>query len=194
MFRPALVGCGVAVTMMLHGPVGAQTTQNPKPQAAKPPRAAAEILKQVPGRREFKHQMRIDAKYDRFKDEVSYQLTITPPRSDEVRLTLMFSYTCPGQRCQNLPDDAAIATSAQPPGSLGDTIFLIDGKRLDVHQILNSTAAGSNTQLNVVPVADFLRIVNANVVEGRVCGYEFTLSPEDLEALRYLASRMVPEK
>ncbi|MCL4394379.1 MAG: hypothetical protein M1482_06170 [Chloroflexi bacterium] len=39
---------------------------------------------------------------------------------------------------------------------------------------------------------DFLRIVNAKLVEGEVCGTAITFTPEQMEALRDLASRMNP--
>lgn len=45
-----------------------------------------------------------------------------------------------------------------------------------------------------VPIADFLRIVNADSVRGRVATLEFTVGTEELNVMRDFASRLAPRR
>lgn len=71
--------------------------------------------------------------------------------------------------------------------------LLLDGKRKFIALDYKSTIKSGHIfeSMNaLMPIADFLDIVNAKVVEGRINTTEFRFKPEQIEAMRDLVSRL----
>lgn len=79
-----------------------------------------------------------------------------------------------------------------------DLIFLLDGKERLVEKTSRNSEIESRSVTEIIsaimPLSEFLRIANANTVEVKLGTTTFSLTTEQLEALRDLASRMQARK
>jgi hypothetical protein len=143
----------------------------------------------------------ISEQYDKFKDVTNVTLKPMPmpcPLGEEAWLTAQFSY--PGRTLKR-PDQVIIgfvfASKKAKFGQSVELIVLVDGERLRVGEMyrdVNFTSRHMNpvreTMAQIIPLAIFTRIAHAKKIEAQLGIFEFSLSDENLLALRELAARM----
>lgn len=180
----------------------------PTPKASLTPRptntpaatATPDLSKQIPLRGTYAHKYEIKSVYDKFKQRT--EISLEPRFSETQRLpgSLVIIYSYPGE------------TPAQPDTvewgliSVSDTweyldchstIFLVDGATRFTPETQHDGEVGSSgfvveTVHGLWTLEEFLQVVNAQTVEGQLCNTEFSFSSEQMEALRDVASRMLP--
>jgi hypothetical protein len=178
--------------------------------------AATSILAQSSApKRKFKHRGKIETKYDRFRNQTTvrlepYYVQGTAPKLDPLAgIEISAGFVYEGQTLTKHPDEVLfgiVSTSADGFRYDQDRglIALVDGERVDLGQMDRVDASYKKKGI-VIPdryyvevlaismkYDVFLKIANAKVVEMQAGRREFKLRDEHLEALRDLASRMVP--
>jgi hypothetical protein len=159
----------------------------------------------IPAKRKFNHKIKIETKYDKFSDSTDVQMMHTQiynahgSRAQKIYLTAVFNY--PGYT-PSKPDYVALAFNSTSSEwkylRERDLTIIADGKHAGpVTTLLLNTRierGGSVSETVSVNIATdvFLFMVNAFYVEMQLGDAEFTLKPEQLEALRDFASRMQP--
>ena len=166
-------------------------------------------------KRKFKHRGKIETKYDKFKDQTTvrlnpYYVQGTAPKLDPtagIEITASFVYA--GQKLNAPPDIVSfgiVSASADAFKYEQDRglIALVDGERIDLGQMEREDASYKKypyvisnryyveTLSAPIKYELFLKIANAKIVEMQIGKKEFKLKDEHLEALRDLASRMIP--
>jgi hypothetical protein len=139
------------------------------------------------------HLDRTYTEYDRFKDE-----TTISSAAGKVRDTLFmgFSYGCSGNQTVCNPEVVLVEFSTSVPNPYADSheiIFLADGSRIHPPAIFPTPAWHSVGDGNeVLPAGletdDFLKLIHAHSVEGRLGLTEFTVQESDLEKWRTFAA------
>jgi hypothetical protein len=161
---------------------------------------AQEAKLQPPAKREFKHNAKIESKYDRFEDETHVRLE--PKRvlggfMEDVKMGASFFYK--GQKLSK-PEYFIIFFVSDTKGwrfldeAQRELVALADGERLPIGTLdrdskVRSGGWVSEIMVKEVPYETFLKIVNGKKVEMKLGRYELKLKEEHLEALRDLASR-----
>lgn len=153
-----------------------------------------------PAPRAFKHNYAIKADYDRFHDVTTVMLTPRPLELNVKPDTLLVGFEYKG---------TTLVTPSTVRWEMGSTSrdwqflkvremsFLLDGSEHMSYPANHDGEVGSGAPVYVyewvlaeIPVLDFLHMVNSTSLEIQVMSSEVTLSPEQMEALRDLASRM----
>lgn len=143
----------------------------------------------------------ITEQYDKFNDVTNVTLKPMPmpcPLGEEAWLTARFSY--PGRTLQR-PDKVMIgfvfASKEAKFRQSDELIVLVDGERLRVGEMYRDVDFSSRhenpvreTMAQIIPHAIFMRIALAKKIEAKLSIFEFSLSDENLLALRELAGRM----
>ena len=169
------------------------------------------MISLIPAPRVFTHPGDLFTEYDRFEDtteistsrskqDIFGKLVLATGALSEITFGARFSFK--GQRPTDPPETVSLVltTGGADPWGSGPTplALLADGKPIDVDEIpqapLQPPGLGVVFLSTVarVPVAEFLRFVNASRGEGRCWGHEFVLTAAQMEVLRDLASRMRP--
>lgn len=170
-------------------------TAVPSPQ----PTAAPTPVASIPPRGAYKHPYTVTEKYDRITDVTD--VVLKPDLAEEKRGagSLMAVYTYRGThpaKPANISFSFVSLSDDWQYLQCHSLSLLLDGK---VRMPLDTTHDGDVGRGYVLefvqsrlPLSQFLQIVNAKQVEGRLCNTQFALSSAQMEALRDLASRMQP--
>lgn len=181
----------VEVTRVVEVEVAPAST--PIPQATSIP-ALAQV---IPPRGYYIHSYEVKEEYDRFTDKTKVSIE---PKYDEIgiveqgALSVLYSYD---------------GKTPSPPLAVGIGLWsindkweylqchtldlLIDGSPLSVKtEHKGEVMSGSvlETIIGELGTRDFLSIVNARQVEGKLCNTVFKLSVDQMQALKDVASRM----
>lgn len=153
----------------------------------------------IPARGEYQHAYDVTEEFDRFKGETlvkldpRYSETTSGPRS------LFVSYTYEGNTPAPPPFvGMALFTSSDEWMYLKchSLAFLLDDTMPIELETEHDGDVGSGYVIEYVSsflsLEEFLQIVNAQKVEGKLCNDEFQFTDEQMEALRDVASRMQP--
>lgn len=172
-------------------------TNTPIATATPVPTSTPSVAALIPAKRVFNHKYNIKVEYDKFKDQTSVSLT---PRLEAVgakpnQLQVIFISKGTNIRVPTEVFWEFVSTSNDWQFlRISRASFLLDGAKrlsLDASQDGNVGRGYVIEFINLhIPLADFLSIVNAKKVECQVSVQEFSLSDEQLEALRDFASRM----
>ncbi|MEJ7810118.1 MAG: hypothetical protein WKG32_06825 [Gemmatimonadaceae bacterium] len=164
-----------------------------------PPRAAAALP--IPPAREFAHHETIWMGYHEGSGYGTVELRPMPLRAEPLA-TLGAMYVYRGDRLTEPPAQVSVAlrmrSSAARYAAARAIGFVTEEGRPPVsagpvvRQVADSAGTVIETLAVRMPVADFLRVVNAPRVAVRVAGSDLSLDGERLEALRDFASRMAP--
>jgi hypothetical protein len=172
--------------------------------------------------RKFNHRAEIDTVYDKATDRTSvvmqwYRITEEPKepvlfsQTEPLRIGIRAGFGYPGRVLKSTPaaiefdiglerEGGPLFKGKEPPEliavldgeriSLGKTLLKASGTSVDVYgrprQLSYDTLEATFTYEGL------LRLANARKVEMKIGGVEFELKDRHLEALRDLASRMVP--
>jgi hypothetical protein len=162
----------------------------------------------LPPKGKYKHDKKIEASYDKFKDETTISLkSLRPlPIIHPVTLYIVPTFRFPGKTV-SLPDHVSLwFYSTSKDWQFLDyrqLLVVADGERFDFGETArvqsNVDANRYTRHVNVsetlgvmIPLNSFLKIINSKSVEIRLGQIEFKLAPDHLEALRDFASRMQP--
>ncbi len=165
------------------------------------PTARAMYSKSIPPRKNYRHSFRIQETYDRIRGITT--VTLLPPADfskwSKSPSNLLVTYEYPGTNPTSPRVVGFLLTSLiWYYDSCYDVNLLLNGEtRISPPTILfNQTLPGETHSTEFItallPLNDFLEIVNAKQVDGEVCNVQFALSQEQMEALRDVASRMAP--
>jgi hypothetical protein len=175
--------------------------QTRTPEATATPEAPAtpEGNTSIPPRGKYKHNYTITEEFDRFKEATVVKLlpVLGGPRGKVNNLLVSYSYE---GKVPAVPSTVNFTLASQADSWMYlkcyDLSWLLDGR---IHM---SPGSGHEGQVgdgyvlelitSKLSVDEFLQIVNAEKVEGKVCNTEFVLTPSQMEALRDVASRMQP--
>lgn len=155
---------------------------------------------QLPPRGEYRHPYKIDYKYDKFKDFSAMQLD-DMIISKDLKLNAYFLYK--GNDMKVTPPLVHLrflskSTNWKYLDHSSLDLILNDNIRLNLGNLKHDGTVGSGYVLEFMyadlPVETFLQIATAQKVEGKLFTTEFTLKPEQIEALKDLASRLSPEE
>jgi len=157
----------------------------------------------IPATRKFNHKIKIKTDYDKFSDSTDVQMMHTEVyniRGRKISMNALYSY--PG-RTPSKPRVVTLAFNSISPEwqFLRERYLTIlaGGRKAGPGQmeLINTRIEGSGRVTETVsmdiPVDDFLYMINSGTVEIQLSGFgsaEFSLSYEQLEALRDFASRM----
>jgi len=164
----------------------------------------------IPDRREFNHppfseefgnDFHFKQEYDKFDNETTVLLTLDlePSKvSYSLERLVFFSYFSYLGREVETPIVVMIGFSSFSEDweylTSRKLTFLVDDKPLEIGSLDHDGRVGSGylfeTLSQLIPLSQFLRIVNAKNVEGKLFTTEFKFTEEQLEALRDYASRM----
>ena len=156
-------------------------------------------------KRKFNHTKEITTTYDRFKGETTVELTlekVNSYKSEGHFYFIGFSFTYPEQTVIT-PKDVLLTVSSfsdEKRFSERDTldvIILADGQRfilgkMNLSKTENLKLIYQETLTLAIPYASYIKIASSNDVEMRLGETEFSLTQEQIEALRDLGSRMMP--
>ncbi len=198
----------VATAVFITGPVGAQTTKKPAGGRAAD---QSPVISPIPAPRVFSHPGELFTEYDRFTDtteistsrreeDIIGKLVLRTGAVSEITFSARLSFKGPQPTTPPETVSLVLTTGGADPWGTGPTplALLADGASIAVDEIpqapIQTPGLGVVFQSTVarVPVADFLRFVNASKGEGRCWGHEFVLTDAQMEVLRDLASRMRP--
>ena len=148
---------------------------------------------------------KIEIDYDKFKDVTTTLLAPMPISDDKARLPvfLFAAFQCPGQatcRLEGVILGFAIVTLTEEYSGQGMARSIRDGIRQPPHKLtyLGPSPASLSIPFLSHPFKAMLRpeglikIANSKQVEFQIDTLEFTLTAQNLAALRGLASRMQP--
>lgn len=157
-------------------------------------------------KRKFNHKVKIETSYDKFKDISSVEtdyMKVFRGRQHYVSLAAGFRYTgfsltTPRYVILFIGSESKEWKYLNPP----DMLVIADGQRLNLGTMKRvdsdiRTFRGAGTALFeylslAIPYESYLQVVNSRTVEMQIGEAEFALKEEHHEALRDLASRMVP--
>lgn len=188
----------VEVTRVVEVELASTPTPLPTPLPI-PEETPIPTLKQlIPPRLPYVHSYQIAEEYDRFKGRTVVDLAPDYGEMTSLRQgSLWVNYSYDGQ-------------TPSPPATLVFALwsvnddweylnchslnFLIDGSPLQVDterkgEVLSGGRV-SETIMSTLATKDFLKLVNAKLVEGKLCNTEFKLSAEQMQGLKDVASRM----
>jgi hypothetical protein len=159
----------------------------------------------IPAKRKFDHKIKIKADYDKFSDSTDVQMMHTEVynnRGQKIYMTALFTYQ---GRTPSKPRVVTLAFNSTSPDwqflRQRDLTVLAGGRKAGpgkmelVNTRIEDSGRVTETVSMDVPVNDFLYMINSGTVEIQLSGFgvaEFSLSFEQLEALRDFASRMQP--
>jgi hypothetical protein len=158
---------------------------------------------QIPEKRKFDHppfqkdgDFNLESTYDKFKDHtvVKIELKISD-KPDELILYSFFHYngTIPSIPLGISFGFHSISEDWQYLHN-SDLSLIVDNKRISIGELERDGTVGEGyviEHLNtVIPIKQFLEIINAKSVEGKLFVKEFKLTDAQLEALREYASLM----
>jgi hypothetical protein len=165
----------------------------------------------IPSKRKFKHNTKIESKYDRSKDQTMVYIDPYHDSSGPVRyfdllenviLTAGFRY--PGKTLTSIPEviELGVITNSRLGWFFGgsrDLVVIADRKEVFTGPLnmVSKNRPNGATYVEILslalPTDVFLKIANSNAVEMRAGPQvQFKLATEHLEAFRDLASRMKP--
>lgn len=178
----------------------------------------AQSSQSVPAKRKYNYPGKIESTYDKSKDETMVFFRLMPISagrnldwegltvvSDE-RLDVSMYFTYPGQKLAT-PKwvGMGIKSSIYEPKQYGDyTLTIVRDNhainvgRMTVHKRGEIRISPQRPTVKIqlleasIPYEEFLSIANAKKVKLRIGHREFPLDPENLEAIRDLASRTAP--
>jgi hypothetical protein len=164
------------------------------------PTATPDALAGIPARGQFKHTYEITEVFDRFTSKTVVSLA---PKQAELRrgpnnISAFFSYvgTTPTVPSSVLLGLVQVADTWEYLRCYSLT-WLLDGRNTLNPKTEHTGEVGSGFVVegiaSSVAIDDFLQILRAKKVEGKLCNTEFALSNEQMEALRDFASRMRPK-
>lgn len=160
------------------------------------------VEKEIPAKRQFKHNKHIETKYDKASGETMVRLVFTNLKSnDDDYIDIVFLYTYPGSTPQVVPIGIGISPISIKKALLQAPSLRakLDGRwyylgRITQHK--KSSIEGLNLtfleyKLGVItPPQTLMKMVNASKVELVLGDAKFPLNYNQLEALRDFASRM----
>ena len=171
---------------------------------------AQDVQQQIPPKRKFKHNTKIQTKYDSSKDQT--MVYIDPYHSsgpvhyfdllENVIITAGFNH--PGKTLKSVPEgvELGVITNSRYGWFFGgnkELVIIADGEQVFAGPLImvKKTKPNGSTYVEILsvalPVNVFLKTANANAVEMRAGPQvQFKLVTEHLEAFRDLASRMKP--
>ena len=182
-----------------------EATPTPRPTSTKVftstprPTLTPDTSAQIPPRKQYNHNFEVTEEYDRIQDVTVAALALRVQDGYKLPggLVAFFEYKGTQPAIPAFVEFGFISTSADWQYlTCHNLALLLDGEtRLapKTEQMGDVITGGVvETIATRLPVSDFLKIVNAKQVEGKVCNTEFTLTSEQMEALRDVASRMLP--
>jgi hypothetical protein len=161
------------------------------------PTATPDAFAGIPARGRYSHTYVVKEEFDRFKNQTSVDLV---PKTADYRRgpnNLSVSYEYAGTT-PAIPPFVSVwlvyqADTWEYLKCYGLT-WLLDGRTTLSPKTNHEGDVGRGYVLEIItsliPVSQFLQIVNAKTVEGKLCNTEFALTIEQMEALRDVASRM----
>ena len=157
----------------------------------------------IPAKRKFDHKIKIKTDYDKFNDTTDVQMMHTEVynvRGRKISMNALYSY--PG-RTPSKPRVVTLAFNSTSPEwqflRERNLTILADGRKAGpgrmelINTRIEDSGRVTETVSMDIPVIDFLFAINSGTVEIQLSGFgvaEFSLSYEQLEALRDFASRM----
>jgi len=174
-------------------------TITPEPTETPQPTDTPAPVAPIPPRGTYKHKYEIVEEYNRFNGRT--EVTLHPRISEYERgpNNWLVFYNYPGEK-PAVPDAVGVVLS-----SASDTWeylkchsfdLLLDGQTALHPPTGHDGTIGDGYVIEHVMMElqldEFLQLVNAQKVEAMLCGTEFVLSGEQMEALRDVASRMQP--
>lgn len=176
-----------------------EPTLTPEPTATLRPSATPTPEAAIPPRGTYKHGYEIVEKFDRFEGVTVVQLNPRPSEYQRGPGSLRALYFYWGTTPAKPPtvSFSLVSTSGDWRYLKCYSLSLLLDSLISMHPITKHEGdVGRGYVIEFVnsrfPINEFLQIVNAKKVEGKLCNTEFLLSSEQLEALRDLASRMQP--
>lgn len=157
----------------------------------------------IPARRKFDHKIKIKTDYDKFSDSTDVQMMHTEvyhARGRKISMNALYSYS---GRTPSKPRVVTLAFNSTSPEwqflRERNLTILAGGRKAGpgrmelINTRIEDSGRVTETVSMDIPVNDFLFAVNSGAVEIQLSGFgvaEFSLSYEQLEALRDFASRM----
>jgi hypothetical protein len=195
---PQTVVVRETVEMRITVPVTVVVTATPEPTATIVSTPTPDIAG-IPPRGKYKHGYKITEEFDRFKGNTVVALDTRPAEYSRGPGSLSVLYAYKGNtpvvpsevyfRLVSEADDWQYLKCHMLTLLLDDQISMEPKTEHD-----GSVGNGYVLEfvMSALSVDEFLQIVNAKKVEGKLCNTEFVLSKEQMEALRDIASRMQP--
>lgn len=171
----------------------AQPTDTLLPEAT----AAPNLADSIPFRFPYLHSYTVKEQFDRFTGKTEVSLEPDYSEMDSLRQGSLWVYYSYDGQTPSVPPIIAFALWSMNDNweylnchslklLVDDTPMSLDADHLG--EVMSGSV--SETVIAKVGVRDFLTIVNAKTVEGRLCNTEFKLSAEQQNALKDVASRM----
>jgi hypothetical protein len=153
----------------------------------------------IPPRGTYVHHFKITETFDRFSGLTNVLLlALQYPGMGRANLAVTYLYEGSTPYAPTLVGFMLAYESASwTYADCHDLTLLLDGRirllpRTEYSGKVQDDGSVAENITSRLPVNEFLQIVNAKKVEGKLCNSEFVLTDEQMEALRDVASRMQP--
>ncbi len=151
----------------------------------------------VPQRRMYSHSYQIKEEFDRFKNTTEVSLLPDYGEMISAEQGALFVFYSYAEKTPRPPSVVGIGFWSVNDNweylRCHNLIFLVDGAPLAVETQHEGEVMSGNVSESVIGqigIRDFLTLVGAQSIEGKLCNTEFKLTTEQREALRDVASRM----